>query len=165
MALAPLMPRFGSRAKSEQVERIMIGRAGWVIIGVMATTAAIGAAMVLPMIGAHRQALAEQPRVQSLVDAIVGGEIKAMTVHGGFQKIPFGMIDPDIALDSEGHAAITDYAIEARQISEDRFRVQAWPRPKALDHGRAAAVSYFVDLSAKGEILNQGWVGRDDPDQ
>jgi hypothetical protein len=143
----------------------MIGRASWIILGVMATTTAMGAAMVLPMIGAHRQALAEQPRVQSLVDTVVSGEIAALTKHGGYQKIPFGASDPDIALNAEGRAAIIDYAIEARQITEDRFRVQAWPRPKALDHGSAAAVSYFVDLSTSGKILDQGWVGKDDTDE
>ncbi len=141
----------------------MIGRTSWILIGVMATTTAMGAAMVLPMIGAHRQALAEQPRVQSLVDTVVSSEIKALTVHGNYRKIPFGASEPDIALDADSHAAMTDYAIEARQISEDRFRVQAWPRPKSLERGHAAAVSYFVDLSASGQILDQGWVGQDDP--
>lgn len=140
----------------------MIGRASWIIIGVMAATAAMGAAMVLPMIGAHRQALAEQPRVQSLVDTVVGGEIKALTIHGSFQAIPFGTNDPEIALDTASRASIADYAIEARHVSKNRFRVQAWPRPNALERGHAAAISYFVDLSASGDILDQGWVGQED---
>lgn len=140
----------------------MIGRIGWITLGVMATTAAMGAAMVLPMIGAHRQALAEQPRVQQLVDTVVSGEVATLLAHGDFQAITFGASDAGLALDGEERAAIADYAVEARQISKNRFRVQAWPRPDALKHGRAAAVSYFVDLSAEGKIIDQGWAGQDD---
>ncbi|MFZ1991359.1 MAG: hypothetical protein WAW96_16490 [Alphaproteobacteria bacterium] len=142
----------------------MIGRTSWVIVGVMATTAAMGAAMVLPLLGAHRQAIEEQPRVQSLVETVVKGELETFNRHGGFSAIPFGSSDPGIVLGTTDRAAIADYAVEARPISDDRFRVQAWPRPNALKHGRAAAVSYYVDLSANGKIVDQGWVGQDDND-
>ena len=140
----------------------MLGRVSWVIIGIMATTTAMGAAMVLPMIGAHRQALAEQPRVQSLVETVVAGEVEALGTHGVYKKISFGANDPGIALNVQNRLAIRDYAIEARQIADDKFRIQAWPRPKALAHGHAAAISYFVDLSASGKVLNRGWVGQDE---
>ena len=62
----------------------MIGRAGWIILGVMATSAATGSVMVLPMIGAHKQALAEQPRVKSLVNDVVAGEIKILAQRGTY---------------------------------------------------------------------------------
>ena len=140
----------------------MIGRAGWIILGVMATSAATGSVMVLPMIGAHKQALAEQPRVKSLVNDVVTGEIKILAQRGTYVLIEFGANDLGIALNSESHAAIVNYAVEARRTSDGRFRVQAWPRPVALEHGHAAAVSYYVDLSAGGKIIDRGWVGQDD---
>jgi hypothetical protein len=139
----------------------MIGRVGLVILGVLAATATLGAAMVLPVLGAHQQALKEQPRVQSLVETVVAGEIAARGTHGGYHLIPFGSSDPGIALGTNDRAAIADYAVEARQVSDDRFRIQAWPRPSALDRGRAAAVSYFVELSSDGKVLAQGWAGKD----
>lgn len=140
----------------------MIGRTGWIILGIIGTVAALGAAMLLPMLGAHQQALEEQPRVQSLVESVANGELGALTRHGGYSPIGFGSNALGFALGPEDSAAIADYAVEARQISDDRFRIQAWPRPSALKHGHAAAISYFVDLSANGKILDQGWVGQDD---
>ena len=142
----------------------MIGRASWVILGVMATTAAMGAAMVLPLLGAHKQALEEQPRVQALVETVVKGELATLRRHGNYSAIPFGSSDPGITLGTTERSAIVDYAIEARPISDDRIRIQAWPRPNALKDGHAAAVSYYVDLSANGKIAGQGWVGQDDND-
>jgi len=143
----------------------MIGRTSWVVLGVVATTAAIGAAMVLPMLGAHEQALEEQPRVQSLVETVAKGELETLNRGGSYKAITFGSSDLSSALSALDHGAIADYAVEARLISDDRFRVQAWPRPTALKHGHAAAISYYVDLSADGKILDQGWVGQDGDDE
>ena len=140
----------------------MFGRPGWIILGVTGAIFAVGAGTVLSMLGAHEQALKEQPRVQSLVETIANGELNALSRHGGYSEISFGAGAASFKLDAQTAAAIADYGIEARQISDERFRIQAWPRPKALKHGHAAAVSYFVDLSANGKILDRGWVGQDD---
>ena len=103
----------------------MIGRTNWVILGIAAAAGALGAAVVLPMVGAHQQALKEQPRVQSLVETVVAGEINTRVSRGRYSAIAFGSSETGIALGSSDRAAILDYAVEARQIADDRFRIQA----------------------------------------
>jgi hypothetical protein len=114
---------------------------------------------VMPLFAERQQAEAERPRVQALVETVVAAEIEQRKSGAGYFEVSFGGHLPGATLSLSDKEAVADYAIEARQGPDGAFRIQAWPRPEALRRGRAAAVSYYVDLSVGGAIIDEGWVG------
>lgn len=118
--------------------------------------------IILPVTFFKGRVAAQRERIISLVDAVVIIELEAQQRADNFIRISFQDNVSEFAYGLTDDYVTEHYAVEARYLPEGKLRVQAWPRPVALENNQAAALSYFVDLSDIGKIINSGWMPKQD---